>query len=416
MDFGEKSLELHRKIKGKLKVESKVKLKNKEDLSISYTPGIAKVSEEVFKDKNKAKELTIKSNWVAVISNGTAVLGLGNIGALASLPVMEGKCVLMKELADVNAIPLVIDEKNPEQLVEIIKKVSIQFAAINLEDIKAPDCFFVERKLKEELDIPVFHDDQHGTAIVVLTGLINALLLREGKINKNVKIVINGAGAAGNAIFWLLWDYGFRNIIVLDSKGSLSLDREDLDKYKKEIADKIKLNKKINLKEALEGADVFIGVSKGNLLEEEDIERMKDKAIIFAMANPIPELIVEKAIRLMIKESKKAYLEKLKEINPEKYEQLKDLKTKKEKILIYATGRSDLPNQLNNALIFPGLFKGVVEGKINKLERELFKYIANSLVEYWKDKREVAFLMPSVLDKELHNYIAKKVKEYKKLV
>jgi len=416
MSFGEKSLELHRKIKGKLKVESKVKLKNKEDLSISYTPGIAKVSEEVFKDKNKAKELTIKSNWVAVISNGTAVLGLGNIGALASLPVMEGKCVLMKELADVNAIPLVIDEKNPEQLVEIIKKVSIQFAAINLEDIKAPDCFFVERKLKEELDIPVFHDDQHGTAIVVLTGLINALLLREGKINKNVKIVINGAGAAGNAIFWLLWDYGFRNIIVLDSKGSLSLDREDLDKYKKEIADKIKLNKKINLKEALEGADVFIGVSKGNLLEEEDIERMKDKAIIFAMANPIPELIVEKAIRLMIKESKKAYLEKLKEINPEKYEQLKDLKTKKEKILIYATGRSDLPNQLNNALIFPGLFKGVVEGKINKLERELFKYIANSLVEYWKDKREVAFLMPSVLDKELHNYIAKKVKEYKKLV
>ena len=409
MNYYEESLRKHRELKGKLDIVSKIKVNDKYSLSIAYTPGVAEPCRAIQRDKEEARQLTIKNNTVAIISNGTAVLGLGNIGALASLPVMEGKAVLMKELGGVNAFPLVIEEQDPEKLVETIRKVYQQFAAINLEDIKAPDCFYVEEQL-QELDIPVFHDDQHGTAIVVLGALINSLRI-VNKTKEEVKVVINGAGAAGIAIAKLLLSYGIKDLTVLDSKGIISKDRTDLNKYKKEIA--IATNKEAGLlRDALRNADVFIGVSKGNILKAEDILLMNNNAIILSMANPTPELVIEEAVKVMNKEYRESYLEELEKTSKELVEKLRDKELIGEKIAIYATGRSDLLNQVNNALVFPGLFRGLIESNAKRINKELFIKIANDLASFQEAKPTK--ILPDLFNKDLHSYIAKKVIEFYK--
>ena len=311
MDIEKKSLELHRKLKGKLEIKSKFPLKTKEDLSLVYTPGVAAVSLEIAKDKSRIYDYTIKGNCVAVISDGSAVLGLGNIGAEAALPVMEGKAIIFKELAGIDAFPICLKSQDVKTNIETIKNISPVFGGINLEDFKAPECFDLEAGL-QDLGIPVMHDDQHGTAVVVLAGLINSLKLR-GSEKEDVRVVVNGAGAAGIAITKLLLKYGFRHIILVDSKGIIYDGREELTKEKKEICKLTNFDLiKGNLENALKGADIFIGVSKANLLTEEHIKLM-NKPIIFALANPIPEIMPDIA--------------------------------KKAGAFIIATGRSDFPNQ-----------------------------------------------------------------------
>ena len=290
----EDSIEFHERYKGKLEIRSKVPLRNKQDLSLAYTPGVAKVSEAVAKDKDLAYKLTSKWNMVAVVSDGTAVLGLGDIGPYGALPVMEGKAILFKEFGGVDAIPICLDTKDTEEIIKTVRYIAPAFGGINLEDISAPRCFEVEERLKKELDIPVFHDDQHGTAIVVLAGLINALKVVGKKIGE-IKVVINGAGAAGIAISRILLNYGVKNLLLLDSKGIVCKEREDVNKYKLEVIKKSSIQGRGNLSDALVNADVFIGVSKANLVTKQMVESMNDKAIIFAMANPIPEIDPETA-------------------------------------------------------------------------------------------------------------------------
>jgi len=326
------SIELSKKIGGKIEIKSKQKL-TKQSLSILYTPGVADVCRAIAKNKKLAKKYTIKKNSVAVISDGSAVLGLGNIGPEAGLPVMEGKALLFKELGGVDAIPIVLSSQNTQEIIEIIKGIAPTFGGINLEDISAPRCFEIEDRLKKELDIPVFHDDQHGTAIVVLAGLINSLKV-VGKNIKKVRIVISGAGAAGVAIMKLLLEYGAKNVLMLDSKGIIYEGRsEGMTDVKMEIA-KLTNLEKINgtLKEALRGADVFIGVSAPNIIGKKEILLMNENAIVFAMSNPIPEIMPEEA--------------------------------KMGGAVIVATGRSDYPNQINNVLAFPGIFRGALDNDI----------------------------------------------------
>lgn len=326
-----KAIELSKKIGGKIEVKSKRKLTN-QNLSVLYTPGVADVSKAVSKNKKLSFEYTIRKNTVAVVSDGSAVLGLGNIGPEGALPVMEGKCLLLKELAGVDAFPVVLDTQDAREIVEIIKNISPTFGGINLEDISAPRCFEIEDILKKELGIPVFHDDQHGTAIVVLAGLINALKMVEKKASK-VKVVISGVGAAGNAVSKLLLKHGMKNIIMVDTRGAVWDGRKDgMNDSKKELA-KLTNPEKIkgSLKEALIGADVFIGVSAPGILKAKDISKMNDDAIVFAMSNPVPEIMPEEA--------------------------------KKGGAKIVATGRSDYPNQINNVLAFPGVFRGALDAR-----------------------------------------------------
>ncbi|HAV11342.1 MAG TPA: NAD-dependent malic enzyme [Candidatus Moranbacteria bacterium] len=329
------AIELSKKIGGKIEIRSKKKL-TKESLSVLYTPGVADVCKAIAKNKKLSHEYTIRKNTVAVVSDGSAVLGLGNIGPEAGLPVMEGKALLFKELGGVDAIPLVLGTQITEEIIEIVKSIAPTFGGINLEDISAPRCFEIEEKLKEALDIPVFHDDQHGTAIVVLAGLINALKVVKKDVKK-IRIVISGAGAAGVAIMKLLLKYGAKNILVLDSKGIIYEGRmENETDVKVEIAKITNREKKMGtLAHALEGADVFIGVSAPNLLKAEDVSMMAKDAIVFAMSNPIPEIMPEEA--------------------------------KKGGAAIVATGRSDYPNQINNVLAFPGIFRGALDNKIKKI-------------------------------------------------
>ena len=337
MDYNQKSLKLHEELKGKIEVISRVKVGDAESLATAYTPGVAAPTLEISKNPENSYVYTRRGNLVAVVSDGSAILGLGNLGGLSAMPVMEGKCILFKEFGGVDAFPICLDTQNSDEIVNIVKNLSISFGGINLEDIASPRCFEIERRLNDELDIPVFHDDQHGTAIIVLAGLINALKIVKKDI-RNVKIVLNGPGAAGTAIALLLNDYGAENIVPCDEFGILYPGRDNMEWHKKELAEKFNKNAvKGNLKDAIKGADVFIGVSKGNLLTPEMIADMNADAIIFAMANPVPEIMPDEA--------------------------------KAAGARIVGTGRSDFPNQVNNVLAFPGIFRGALDAKAKKITK-----------------------------------------------
>ncbi|MFK7780631.1 MAG: malic enzyme-like NAD(P)-binding protein [Candidatus Gracilibacteria bacterium] len=386
MDYFKESLKLHEKIKGKIDFKSKLKLNTKEDLSLAYTPGVAEPCREIAKDPENAYKYTIKGNTVAVISDGSAVLGLGNIGGLAGLPVMEGKCVLFKEFAGVNAFPIVLDTQNTEEIIATIKHISPTVGGINLEDFSAPRCFEIEERLKAELNIPVFHDDQHGTAIVCLAGLINSLKIT-GKKKEEIKIVVNGVGAAGVAIVKLLLLYGFEDIIMVDTKGVIYKGREGLSSVKDEISEitnqacifdiESKTCIKGGLADAIKGRDVFIGVSAPGVLTSDMVKSMTNDPIIFAMANPIPEIMPDIA--------------------------------KEAGALIVATGRSDFPNQLNNVLVFPGIFKGALKNRVVKITEEHKLEAAKALANYIKNPT-VDEIIPSPLDKGVADVIANVIK------
>ncbi|MEK7531772.1 MAG: NADP-dependent malic enzyme [Patescibacteria group bacterium] len=356
MNYQEKSLALHEKYRGKIGTEVKVPLQTRGDLSLAYTPGVAGPSEAIAKDISRAETLTSAKRTVAVISDGSSVLGLGNVGPDASLPVLEGKVAIFKTFANLDAFPIALSVHTPEKIAEAVIAIAPSFGAINLEDIKAPGCFEVEKILREKLFLPVMHDDQHGTAIAVLAGLINALKV-VGKNKGEVRVIINGAGAAGIATAKLLHFVGFSNIILADSKGIISHSRTDLTEEKKEaLVWSNQENISGDLKEALKKADVFIGLSKGNLLRAEDVSLMNENAIVFAMANPTPEITPEEA--------------------------------RKGGARIVATGRSDFPNQINNALVFPGVFLGLIDGKISKITDQMKMASAEALASIVENPTE----------------------------
>jgi malate dehydrogenase (oxaloacetate-decarboxylating) len=346
MDINKEALSLHKRLHGKLAMHSKIHLKTKIDLALTYTPGVAVSCKEIAADKSKVYNYTIKGNTVAIISDGSAVLGLGNIGAEAALPVMEGKAILFKEFAGINAFPICLKSQDVHETIETIKNIAPVFGGINLEDFKAPECFEIENAL-QDLGIPVMHDDQHGTAVVALAALINAIRLREIEKEK-AKIIIVGAGAAGIAIARLLLAYGFKNIIMVNSKGIVHKQRTDLSEEQAKIAHITNLeNKSGDLSEALRQADIFIGVSTGNILKKEMIRLMNPKPIIFALANPTPEIMPSSA--------------------------------KEAGAFIVATGRSDFPNQINNVLAFPGIFKGALEIKAQRITQKMKLAAAQAL-------------------------------------
>jgi len=352
-DVYQESVDIHRAQKGKLEVRSKVSVKTKADLSLAYTPGVAEVCRVIAKDKTQARELTLKGNTVAVISDGSAILGLGNLGAAAAIPVMEGKCILFKEFADVDAFPICLDTQDEEEIIKTIKYLAPVFGGINLEDISAPRCFNIEARLKAELDIPVMHDDQHGTATVVLAGLINALKVR-GSNKEDVHLVVNGSGAAGSAIIKLLLGYGFKNIIACDSEGIIYEARPGLKPAKLEIAQMTNHAQVIGgLAEAVKGADIFIGVSAPGVLTAEMLKTMNERPIIFALANPVPEIMPEEA------KAAGAY--------------------------IVASGRSDYPNQINNVLVFPGIFRGALDNQVKQITDEMLIQAAINLAGLVKE-------------------------------
>ncbi len=372
-NFVKKAIEFHKG--GKIEIKSKVKLDAREDLSLAYTPGVAEPCKLIAKDREKAYDYTSKWNLVAIVSDGSAVLGLGNIGAHAAIPVMEGKALLFKKFAGVDAFPVCLDTQDVDEIVNIVEKLSPVFGGINLEDISAPRCFEIEEKLKKKLDIPVFHDDQHGTAVVVLAALLNALKI-VGKDKENTKITISGAGAAGIAITKLLLKYGFKNIVVCDSKGILESSREDLNWAKREIAELTNpAGLKGSLKDAVRGADVFIGVSAPLILTKEMVESMNCDAIVFAMANPVPEIMPD------------------------------DARTAGARIV--GTGRSDFPNQINNALAFPGIFRGTLDCRAKEINDEM-KIAAAEAIASCVDEKELeeGTVVPSIFDKNLHNSVA----------
>lgn len=349
MNLKQEALKLHKDNRGKLMVKSKVKVENEKDLALAYSPGVAEPCLEIVEDEEKIFDYTNKGNFVAVVSNGTAVLGLGNIGAKASMPVMEGKAVLFKEFGGVDAFPICIDETDPEALINIVKKIAPVFGGVNLEDIKAPECFMIEKTLIKELDIPVFHDDQHGTAIITLGGLVNALKLVDKKM-EDLKVVVNGAGAAGDSITRLLLSEGVKNIVVLDSRGAIYAGRENLDTNKENLASLTNPNKQEGkLKDVVKDADVFIGVSVAGVLSPEMVKTMASDPIIFAMANPVPEIWPEDAIKAGAK--------------------------------VVGTGRSDFPNQINNVLAFPGIFRGALDVRAREINEEMKKAAAYALAE-----------------------------------
>ncbi|ABS41875.1 NADP-dependent malic enzyme [Clostridium botulinum] len=380
MDIKEKSLMVHKKFKGKLSIEGKIQVKNKEDLSIAYTPGVAEPCVKINEDKSLVYEYTMKGNTVAVVTNGTAVLGLGDIGPYAGLPVMEGKALLFKEFADIDSFPICIDSKEPEEIIKTVKLIAPGFGGINLEDIKAPECFYIEKKLKEELDIPVFHDDQHGTAIVVLAGIYNALRL-VGKKLEEAKIVINGAGSAGISICKLLLQAGAKNIIMCDKEGSLVKGNSNLNEAQKLIVEVTnKENEKGTLKDVIKGKDVFIGVSAPNILTEEMVNAMNKDSIVFAMANPTPEIMPDKA--------------------------------KKAGARVVATGRSDFPNQINNVLVFPGIFRGALDVR-SKVINEEMKLAASKAIAFLVQDNELneEYIIPGAFDKRVAEVVAEEVKK-----
>ncbi len=375
MDLKKEALELHKKNKGKLKVETKVPARNERDLSLAYSPGVAEPCREIEKNRENVYEYTNKSNFVAVVSDGSAVLGLGDIGAEASIPVMEGKAVLFKEFGGVDAFPICLEEEDPDQIIDTVKRMIPVFGGINLEDIKAPECFYIENKLKAETDIPIFHDDQHGTAIITLAGLINSLKIVD-KDMENIKVVISGAGAAGVSVTKLLLAEGVEDIYIFDSSGLISEDRSDLNDSKKELAQITNIsNKKGELKDVIVDADVFIGVSVADILSENMVEKMADDAIIFAMANPDPEIWPETAYKAGAK--------------------------------VVGTGRSDYPNQVNNVLAFPGIFRGALDVRASEINMEMKKAAAYALADLIsEDDLTYDYVIPKPFDKRVGPSVA----------
>ena len=376
MDIYEESVKLHTEKNGKLEIKSKVKIETKHDLSLAYTPGVAEISRIIAKDKTRTGKLTLKGNTVAVITDGSAILGLGNLGPEAALPVMEGKCILFKEFAGVDAFPICLDTQDQEEIIKTIKYLAPVFGGINLEDISAPKCFEIEKRLKQELDIPVVHDDQHGAAIVILAGLINSLKVR-GSDKKQVRVVINGAGAAGTATAELLIKYGFEDVIVCDSQGAIYEGCEGLNSAKLELA-KLTNKKQVQgkLAEIVKGADIFIGVSAANVLSKEMVRSMNERPIIFAMANPVPEISPEDA--------------------------------KEAGAFIVASGRSDYPNQVNNILVFPGLFRGALDNNVRQIDEAVFIRIGERLAGLVSEP-SVDMILPDPLNKEVAKAVAEAV-------
>ena len=379
MDVYEKALKLHEEWQGKLSTELKAKLDNAQDLTYAYTPGVARPCLEINKDKSLAYKYTSKANTIAVISDGTAVLGLGDIGPEAAMPVMEGKCCLFKKFGGINAVPIVLDTKDPKEIISIVKALAPTFGGINLEDISAPRCVEIERTLIDELDIPVFHDDQHGTAIVVSAALINALKL-VNKRAEDIKVVVSGAGAAGYSIIKLLTMLGVNNIIAFDSKGAIN--RKHIDTYnfvKQEIAEITnKEEKDMSMAEAFVGADVFVGVSQKDLVSKEMVKSMNKDAIVFALANPQPEIL---------------------------YADAKEAGAK-----VAATGRSDMPNQINNVVAFPGIFKGALESRTKKITDEMKLAAARGLASMIPDdKIREDYVIVSAFEKNVADVVAKAV-------
>jgi malate dehydrogenase (oxaloacetate-decarboxylating) len=379
-DYNKLAFALHKKMKGKLSVVSKGKLVTKDDWSTMYSPGVGAVSSYLYKKPSEARDYTIKRNTVAVVSDGSAILGLGNLGAIPALPVMEGKCAIFKEMADVDAFPIVLDTQEPEEIIRIVKAIAPGFGGINLEDIAAPKCFEIEERLKKELDIPVMHDDQHGTAIVVLAGLINAAKVVEKKI-EDMKIVIVGAGAAGRAITLLLAKTGAQNIIVTDSKGAIYEGRPGLEGYKKELAKMTNLDKiSGDVMQVIDGADVIIGVSGPGTIAQAHIEQMSHQPIVFALANPIPEIMPEDARRAG------AY--------------------------VIATGRSDFPNQINNSLAFPGIFRGALDKGVRDITDDMKLTAAKKIAGLVK-KPTADNVIPPVMTPGLVKAVSSAIKNVK---
>ncbi|MCM8760115.1 MAG: NADP-dependent malic enzyme [Candidatus Omnitrophica bacterium] len=377
-DIYTESLKLHKKAKGKIEIKSKVPLKNKKDLSLAYTPGVAEPCRKINKDNDLVYEYTSKWNTVAVVTDGSAVLGLGNIGAEAALPVMEGKAVLFKEFGGVDAIPVCIDSQDTEEIIKTVTLISPSFGGINLEDISAPRCFEIEGCLIKTLPIPVFHDDQHGTAVVILAALINALKLVNKKI-EDIKIVINGAGAAGIAIVKFLHYAGARKMVLCDRRGIIYKGRkENMNLAKEEVTKYLLPSNKGTLADAMKDADVFIGVSGPDLVSQDMIKRMNKGTIVFAMSNPVPEIMPEKA--------------------------------KKAGAFIVGTGRSDMENQINNLLAFPGIFRGVFDVRAKKITEKM-KFAASYAIANYipENKLSPDYIIPSALDKNVAKKVAKSV-------
>ena len=379
MTIGEKALELHKEWNGKLETVSKSPVKSREDLSLAYTPGVAEPCKVIAEDKEAAYTYTMKANTVAVVSDGSAVLGLGNIGAHAAMPVMEGKAVLFKEFGNVNAVPICLDTQDTEEIIKAVTWLAPGFGGINLEDISAPRCFEIEERLKETLDIPVFHDDQHGTAIVVLAGIINGLKLINKK-KEDCRVVVNGAGSAGVAITKLLLTYGFRNVIMCDKIGILYKGAEGLNWMQEKMVEVTNLNnEKGTLADALKGADIFVGVSAPGIVTKEMVASMNKDSILFAMANPTPEIMPDLA--------------------------------KEAGARIVGTGRSDFPNQVNNVVAFPGIFKGALEGRAKQITEEMKLAAANAIASLVSDE-ELADdnIMPQAFDPRVAEVVANAVK------
>lgn len=376
----EKSLAMHKENKGKIEVVSKVKVETMDDLSLAYTPGVAQACKEIDKNEEDVYTYTAKGNLVAVVSDGSAVLGLGNIGPKAAMPVMEGKAILFKEFADIDAFPICLDTQDSEEIIKTVKYLAPTFGGINLEDISAPRCFEIETRLKEELDIPVFHDDQHGTAIVVSAGILNALKLVDKKIEE-AKFVINGAGSAGISICKLLLQLGMKNVVMVDQKGALCEGETWMNPAQADMASKTNREMiKGDLATVMQGRDVFIGVSAPNIVTSKMVASMNNDSIVFAMANPVPEIMPEEA--------------------------------KKGGVRVMATGRSDFPNQINNVLVFPGIFRGALDAKAVNISEEMkiaaAKAIASIIPE---DELREDYIIPDAFNKKVVEAVAKAVKD-----
>lgn len=380
MNYSELSLKLHEENKGKIEIRSKVRVETKNDLSLAYTPGVAEPCRKICKDKDEVYKYTAKGNLVAVVTDGSAVLGLGDIGAEAAMPVMEGKSILFKEFANIDAFPICLNTNDVNGIVETVKRISPTFGGINLEDISAPKCVEIERRLKEELDIPVFHDDQHGTAVVVAAGLINALKIVDKKF-EDIRVVINGAGAAGTAVVKMLTTLGVKDMLLCDSKGIIHRGNPANNWLKEEIAQSInKDNMKGTLKDAIDGADVFIGVSVRDVVDADMIKSMKEDAIVFAMANPIPEIFPDEA--------------------------------KKAGARVVGSGRSDFPNQINNVVAFPGIFRGALDARAKDINDEMNIAAAYAIANMVKDEElNEDYIIPSALDKSITSEVAKAVEK-----
>ncbi len=380
MDIREKALKLHEEKKGKLEINSKVKIENREDLSLAYTPGVAEPCKEIEKNPEDIYRYTSKGNTVAVVTDGSAVLGLGNIGPEASLPVMEGKAALFKEFADIDSFPICIRSNDIDDIVNTVKLISVNFGGVNLEDISAPRCFEIERRLKEETDIPIFHDDQHGTAIVVLAGLLNSAKLL-GKNLEDMKVVISGSGAAGIAIAKLLLNRGVKNICICDSKGAIYEGRENMNSVKEEMAEITNPeNEKGSLKDIISGKDVFIGVSAPEIIDSSDVEKMNDDSVIFALSNPVPEIHPDEA--------------------------------KKGGARIIATGRSDFPNQINNVLAFPGIFRGALDARAEEITEEMKMEAAQAIASIIDEKElNEENIIPDPFNKDVVEKVSEAVRK-----